>query len=79
MSVNCVSDVINRIQRMQDEVEDMSSTMKDMYDEYGRDYQWATLENNDYYYALWKAYVEMDALSSAMSEAIYNLQQVRYA
>ena len=79
MSVNCVSDVINRIQRMQDEVEDMSSTMKDMYDEYGRDCQWATLENNDYYYALWKAYVEMDALSSAMSEAIYNLQQVRYA
>ncbi len=79
MSVNCVSDVINRIQRMQDEVEEMSVTFEAMHDEYGEENTWANHDNNDYYYSLWRAYVELDALSSAMSEALYNLEQVRYA
>lgn len=79
MSVNCVSDVINRIQRMQDEVDEMSVTMNTMREDYEMDNPRADKDHDDYDYCLWKAWVELDALSSAMTEALDQLQQVRYA
>ena len=79
MSVNSISDVINRLQRMRDSVEEMSATMDSMRDDYRMENKWSTIETDDYEYALYKAYMELDDLSACITHTIENLEQVRYA
>lgn len=78
MGINCMSDIINSLERMLDEVERMISDVSDLKHEYERDHPYAHVDNSDYLYALYKADVELTDISVSITAAMDGIEGVRY-
>ena len=78
MGINCMADIINRLERMQDEIERMIEDVADLKQEYRRDHPYTNKDNDSYLYALFKADSSLTDVSASITDACDTINGVKY-
>lgn len=78
MGINCMADIINRLERMQDEIERMIEDVADLKQEYRRDHPYTNKDNDDYLWALFEADSSLTDVSVSITDACDTINGVKY-